>query len=166
MPRILPLPNTSTQVDATVVIVDAAGNIIRPSSGNADGSQNLGGTNGTARATATNPIPAAVNGANGTGIATAANPFPVRSAGSATIATSQVTVGTTSTQIVAARTGRMSVTITNNGTNAFYVGITGLTTANGYLVPGVLGASVTIPTQAAVFGIAAVAQSVSVLETF
>lgn len=133
---------------------------------NADGSQDIAGVNGSSVATQANPFPTSVNGVNGTGIATAANPFPSRDYGSATIATSQVTVGTSSTQIVAARSGRMAVTITNNGTGAFYVGVTGLTTANGYFVPGVAGASVTIPTQAAVFGIAAVAQAVSVLETF
>lgn len=108
---------------------------------------------------AANPIPMTSN-------ATAAAPLPVSDKGSASIATSQVTVGTGSTQIVPARSGRRAVTIENNGTGAFYVGVSGLTVANGYLVPGVLGASVTIPTQAAVFGIAAVAQSVSVLETF
>lgn len=114
---------------------------------NADGSQDIAGVN-----------PAQV--ASGT------NPFPTRDYGSASIATSQVTVGTGNTQIVPARSGRMAVTITNNGTGAFYVGVTGLTAANGYFVPGVAGASVTIPTQAAVFGIAPVAQAVSVLETF
>lgn len=107
-----------------------------------------------------------IAGENGTAIASPANPFPTRSYGSAAIATAQVTVGTGSTQIVAARSGRLAVTIENLGTGAFYVGVTGLTVANGYLVPGVLGATVTIPTQAAVFGIAAVAQAVSVLETF
>lgn len=106
------------------------------------------------------------SGLNGTSVATASNPLPTASYGAAAIATSQITVGTTNTQIVAARAGRMSVTIENLGTGAFYVGVTGVTVANGYLVPGVLGATVTIPTQAAVFGIAAVAQAVSVLETF
>lgn len=115
---------------------------------------------------ATNPLPTAATGANGTSAASPSNPEPMRQYGSASIATAQVTVGTSSTQIVAARSGRMSVTVTNNGTGAFYVGVTGLTTGNGYFVPGVSGASVTIPTQAAVFGIAPVAQAVSVLETF
>jgi hypothetical protein len=107
-----------------------------------------------------------IAGADGTGVATAANPTPTRNYGSAAIATSQVTVGTGSTQIVAARSGRVSVTVRNLGTLAFYVGVTGLTTGNGFLVPGVVGAEVTIPTQAAVFGIAAVAQAVSVLEVY
>lgn len=114
---------------------------------NADGSQDIAGVNGTS-------------------VATSANPFPISGKGSAAHATSQVTVGVTSTQIAAARTGRSQITVSNNGTGAFYVGVTGLTVANGFFVPGVAGASVTIPTQAAVFGIAPVAQSVSVLETF
>lgn len=105
-------------------------------------------------------------GANGTSAASPANPLATRDYGSASLATSQPTVGTTNTQIVAARSGRTAVTIQNLGTGAFYVGITGVTVANGYLVPGVVGATVTIPTQAAVFGIAAVAQQVAVLETF
>lgn len=135
--------NTPITAFQPVSLVSASGTQVV----NADGSQDIAGLDGTSRSTATNP-------------------FPTRDYGSASIATSQVTVGVASTQIVPARSGRMAVTIENLGTGAFYVGVTGLTTANGYLVPGVVGASVTIPTQAAVFGIAAVAQAVSVLETF
>lgn len=58
---------------------------------NADGSTNVGGSNGTARATAANPLNAAVNGLNGTGIATAANPFPVQAAGVTSTAVSSAT---------------------------------------------------------------------------
>lgn len=108
-----------------------------------------------------NPLPV-----QSTTSATPAAPNSVIDRGSASFATAQVTVGTTNTQIAAARTGRRAITIENLGTGAFYVGVTGVTVANGYLVPGVLGATVTIPTQAAVFGIAAAAQAVSVLETF
>lgn len=105
-------------------------------------------------------------GANGTSAATTANPVPTATYGAASLATSQVTVGTAATQIVAARSGRMAVTITMMGAGDVFVGVTGVTVANGALLLGTKGSSITIPTQAAVFGIGAVAQAVSVLETF
>lgn len=105
-------------------------------------------------------------GANGTSAATASNPAPTRDYGSASIATSQVSVGTSSTQIVAARSGRLAVTITMLGAGDLYLGVAGVTVANGTLLLGTKGSSVTLPTQAAVFGIGAAGQSVSVLETF
>lgn len=105
-------------------------------------------------------------GVNGTGVATAANPAPTRDYGSESIATSQVSVGTSATQIVPARGGRLAVTITMVGAGDVFVGATGVTVANGSLLLGTKGSSVTIPTQGAVFGIGAVAQTVSVLETF
>jgi hypothetical protein len=96
-----------------------------------------------------------------------ANPLPFLQAGNTAIATAQVSVGTTATQIAALRAGRGSVTIENEGTTAVRIGIAGVTTGNGFLLPGVVGASLTLQTTAAVFGIvAAGTQTVSVLETF
>jgi voltage-gated potassium channel Kch len=60
----------------------------------------------------------------------------------------------------------MAVTITMVGAGDVFVGVTGVTVANGALLLGTKGSSITIPTQGAVFGIGAVAQAVSVLETF
>lgn len=88
------------------------------------------------------------------------------SKGSGTIATAQVSVGTASTQIVAARAGRGSVKITNLGTTDVYIGVSGVTSTTGDLLPGTKGASITIPTNAAVFGVAGTAQSVSVMEVY
>lgn len=105
-------------------------------------------------------------GANGTSAASASNPAPTRDYGSASFATSQVAVGTSSTQIVAARSGRLAVTITMLGAGDLYLGVSGVTVANGTLLLGTKGSSVTLPTQAAVFGVGAAGQSVSVLETF
>lgn len=107
-------------------------------------------------------------GLNGTSVATAANPLPTATYGAASLATSQVTVGTSATQIVAARSGRMAVTITMVGAGDIFVGpnTPTVTVANGALLLGVKGSSITVPTQAAIFGIGAVAQAVSVLETF
>lgn len=88
------------------------------------------------------------------------------SKGSNTIATAQVSVGTSSTQIVAARAGRGSVKITNLGTTDVFIGTTGVTSTTGDLLPGTKGASITIPTNAAVFGVAGTAQAVSVMEVY
>ncbi len=88
------------------------------------------------------------------------------SKGSGSIATAQVSVGTSSTQIVAARAGRGSVKITNLGTNDVYIGVSGVTTGNGDLLPGTKGASIVVPTNAAIFGVAGTAQTVSVMEVF
>jgi hypothetical protein len=88
------------------------------------------------------------------------------SKGSNTIATAQVSVGTSSTQIVAARSGRGSVKITNLGTTDVFIGNTGVTATTGDLLPGTKGASIVVPTTAALFGVAGAAQSVSVMEVY
>lgn len=127
--------------------VDASGSPVSAPAVNTDGSTDTAGVDGTSRASASNP-------------------FPSRSYGSASIATSQVSVGTSATQIVPAGSGRLAVTITMVGAGDVFVGATGVTVANGSLLLGTKGSSITIPTQGAVFGIGAVAQTVSVLETF
>lgn len=88
--------------------------------------------------------------------------------GSGGIATSQVSVGVAATQIVAARAGRGAVTITNvTGAQQIFIGVAGVTATTGTLLPAAVGASLTIPTNAAIFGIAlTAAQTVSVLEVF
>lgn len=85
------------------------------------------------------------------------------------IASGQVSVGNAApgTQIVAARTTRRGVLITNLGTTDVWIGVSGVTTATGALLPGVRGASITVSTIAAVFGIVgAGSQSVSFLEEY
>lgn len=90
--------------------------------------------------------------------------------GSSNIATVQASVGTSAAQIVAARTGgvgtgRIAVTIYNNGSATVYLGGAGVTTSSG--IPLVPGASVSINATAAIYGIASVAaQNVGVLETY
>jgi len=86
--------------------------------------------------------------------------------GSATMATSQISVGTVSTLIVAARVGRSSVTITNLGATDIFIGNTGVALTTGTLLVGTKGAAITIPTSAAIYGIASVAQSVSFIENY
>lgn len=100
---------------------------------------------------------------------TSASPTVTQSQGSSSFATNQATANTgTANQIVAARAGRAAVTITNlTGAQQVFVGNAGVTVATGQLIPATVGASITIPTQAAIFGISATAaQTVTILETF
>lgn len=87
--------------------------------------------------------------------------------GATTIATTQVSVGTSATQIVAARAARDAVIIVNLGTTPVYLGTSGVTTGNGLLLLGVQGAAITIPVTAAIYGIVgAGSQSVAVMEVY
>jgi len=83
--------------------------------------------------------------------------------------TNQVTVQSAQATLIAARRpGRNAITIINKGTVAIDLGnSSGVTTGTGAQLVGVAGASVTIPTQAEVWGIAESAtQAVSVVETY
>jgi hypothetical protein len=104
---------------------------------------------------------------------TANNPATIANqpVGATNFAPAQVSVGTTATQIVAARpgaigTGRISVTITNTTTTPIFLGGSGVTLTTGALLPGIVGASKTISTTAAIFGIAGSAATVTEDETF
>ncbi len=110
-------------------------------------------------------------GIDGATLATGANPVPVQvsggEGGASTIATAQVTVANTSTLIAATRSGRNAITIVNSGTTPVYIGVTGVTTATGVLLPGSVGAALTLPTTAAVYGVVASStQAVSYVETY
>jgi hypothetical protein len=90
--------------------------------------------------------------------------------GSGALATSQASIGTAAAQIVAARagvagTGRIAVTLVNAGSATVYFGASGVTTTTGMPLPA--GASATLDTQAAIYGIAASGtQTIGVMETF
>lgn len=92
--------------------------------------------------------------------------------GTASFSPAQVSVGTGATLIAAARTGavgtgRVSITVTNTSTTPVYLGGSGVTTSTGQLLPGILGASVTINTTAAVYGIVGTGtETVTEFETF
>lgn len=89
--------------------------------------------------------------------------------GSSGFRTSQVTVQSAQATLIAARKpGRIAVTIINKGTIEIDIGnAPGVTIGAGATLPGVANASLTIPTQAEVWGIASSAtQAVSVLETY
>jgi hypothetical protein len=83
------------------------------------------------------------------------------------IATGQVTVEDTATLIVAARHNRRAVLVINEGSTDVRVGVVDVDTATGALLTGVKGASVSIPTTAAVYGIVASGtQAVSYVEVY
>lgn len=87
--------------------------------------------------------------------------------GTGSIANGQVTVTSSSAQVVAARSGRRSLVIVNHGTTDVYLGTGTVTTANGLYLKGTSGASVSIPTSAAVNGIVASGtQVISYMEVF
>lgn len=78
---------------------------------------------------------------------------------------SQATVAATATLIAAARPGRRKITIVNPSAVAVYLGDAGVTTTTGVLLPGVVGAQVTIETPEAVYGVVATStQAVSAVE--
>lgn len=68
------------------------------------------------------------------------------------LGTGQVTVDTTGDLIVAARSGRSSVLIVNHGSTAVYLGNQAVNSSDGLLLPGVAGASVSIPGGSAIYG--------------
>jgi len=98
--------------------------------------------------------------------------FDVEQQGSAAFAATQVSCASTATSFLSARTGasgtaRISATIENTGTTAVYVGASGVTTSTGMLLPGIVGASLTINTTAALYCIVATGtETVTVLETY
>jgi len=101
-------------------------------------------------------------------IAIAASGAIAQDAGTRSLASSQVSVTNTATQAAQARAGRNALTIQNHGATAMYCGPTNaVTTTTGFRLPGVDGASITLPTTAAVWCItAAGSQTVSVIEAF
>jgi len=87
--------------------------------------------------------------------------------GASSIATNQVSIAASATQIVAARAGRKAVLILNEGTIEVRLGGAGVTTATGLLLYGARGAGVAIDGGAAVYGIVVSGtQNVSYVETW
>lgn len=81
--------------------------------------------------------------------------------------TAQVPVLVTATLISAAKPGLDSITIQNLGTNPVYIGnSSSVAVGNGFPIPGVAGASITLPATVAIYGIASGGtQNVAVLKT-
>lgn len=111
--------------------------------------------------------------ASGNPLGSSANPAYERSQGSPTIATSQPVTSispATSLLIVAARTGRRSVMITNiTGTQPIYLRGSATTdgATTGFYLAAVAGASVTIPYSGALYGTSpTAAQTLAVMEVY
>lgn len=108
---------------------------------------------------------------NGAVIGTVSSPSSNRSVGSATLSTAQANSSTSpaaATLIVPARAGRQSVVISNiTGTQPVYLGANGVLVTTGLFVAGAVGASVSIPTAAAVYATSpTAAQTLSYMETY
>jgi len=83
------------------------------------------------------------------------------------IAVNQVSVATSATLIVAARAGRKSVMIMNEGATDVRIGGSGVTTGTGVLLYGQKGSGLVLDGGAAIYGIVASgSQSVSYLEAY
>jgi hypothetical protein len=83
------------------------------------------------------------------------------------IATGQISVGTASTLIAAARPGRGSITLTLGAAVACAFGNTGVSTTTGFPLQPIAGASVTLDTTAAIYGACATAATtVGFVENF
>lgn len=83
-----------------------------------------------------------------------------------TISTSQISVGSSGTLIAAPRS-RNNITIANHGTTPMFLGDVSVTLTNGILLAGVVGASITLPTSSAIYGITSTGtQVVGVLEDY
>lgn len=111
--------------------------------------------------------------ASGNPLGSSANPTYERAQGSPTVSTSQPATSVspaTSLLVVAARSGRRSVTITNiTGTQPVYLkgtaSIDGTTT--GFYLAAVAGASITIPYSGALYGTSpTAAQTLAVMEVY
>lgn len=91
-----------------------------------------------------------------------------QSPGARQFRTSQVSVTNTATLVADTTGSRQAITVQNLGATAMYCGpASTVTTANGFRLPGVDGASFTLLTQSAVYCItAAGSQAVSVVEAF
>lgn len=93
---------------------------------------------------------------------------PTAPVGSSSLSVTQVSIATTDTLAIAARTGRQAVTIQQiTGTQNVFCNQTTATAANGVVLPAVVGASITLNTTSAVRCIAITgAQTVAIAETF
>ncbi|WP_416463945.1 hypothetical protein [Sphingomonas sp. VDB2] len=88
------------------------------------------------------------------------------SKGAPSLATGQISVGTSSTLVAAARSGRGKITVTLHGANDCYFGNAGVTTTTGFRIKGVDGASYPIETSAAIYGACSATTTVSFIEQY
>lgn len=84
-----------------------------------------------------------------------ASALAVALAGSLSLATGQGTATATASLLVAARAGRRSVVIVSGSATPMYLGGAGVTPATGVFLAGVVGASATLETEAAIYSVTA-----------
>lgn len=109
-----------------------------------------------------------VTGANGTSAVSTTNPLPNRVYGSPSFAATQVDVTTGQVGVIAGRTTRAYTVLQNLGTVPVYFG-TGsptVSSTNSFMLPGVVGATITIYTTSAIIATAASTQRIAVLEVY
>ncbi len=102
------------------------------------------------------------------------SPAPIgnKPVGAATTTINQIAVQSSATLIAAARTGaigtgRVSITVTNTATTAVYIGTTsGVTSSNGMFLAPIAGASLTLDTTSAIYGIASGPETITYAETY
>lgn len=82
------------------------------------------------------------------------------------IATGQVSCGTGATALVPINMNRAAITIENTTATPIYLGVSTVSAVTGHLLPGVIGASITLSTSAAIFCIAGSAATVTFIEAF
>lgn len=82
------------------------------------------------------------------------------------VSTTQVSVGTTATQVVAARVGRGRVTLNVGSANTCAFGNAGVTLSTGYPLQPVAGSSLVLESGAAVFAVCSATTTVGAIETF
>ena len=82
------------------------------------------------------------------------------------IATGQVSVTSSATQIVPVRVGRKSVIIVNPGAGFLYIGKSDVTLSTGVLLEYIYNNTLTLHTEAAVFGICASTQTATFIEIY
>lgn len=82
--------------------------------------------------------------------------------------TNQVQIGSSATKIIDPRPrANGAVTIENLGTVDIWIGGSNVTTSTGHLLPGVRGAAMTVPGDAAIYGVVASGTAnVSFMETY
>ncbi|MFB0874555.1 MULTISPECIES: hypothetical protein [unclassified Sphingobium] len=86
--------------------------------------------------------------------------------GTGTIATGQVSVGTSSTLVAASRSGRGKIMLSVGAANTCAFGNTGVTTSTGFPLPATVGASLTLDTGAAIYAACSATTTVSFIEQY
>lgn len=95
-----------------------------------------------------------------------ANGLFVAVKGTSSLSTAQVSVGTSSTLIAAARAGRSKITVAIGAANGCALGNSGVTTSTGLLLPAVAGTTFTLDSNAALYGACTSTTTVSFVEQY